>query len=39
MTAMSNGTLLNIDNLSVSFGEGEREVRAVRNISFEIGSG
>ena len=32
-------TLLTADNLSVYFGSGEREVRAVRNISFEIGRG
>ena len=31
--------LLTADNLSVSFGSGEREVRAVRNVSFEIGRG
>ena len=31
--------LLTADNLSVSFGAGEREVRAVREISFEIGRG
>jgi len=31
--------LLTADNLSVSFGSGEREVTAVRNISFEIGRG
>ena len=31
--------LLTADNLSVSFGTGEREVRAVREISFEIGRG
>ena len=32
-------TLLTADNLSVCFGSGEREIRAVRNISFEIGRG
>ncbi len=32
-------TLLTADDLSVSFGSGEREVRAVRNISFAIGRG
>ena len=31
--------LLTADNLSVYFGSGAREVRAVRNISFEIGRG
>ena len=31
--------LLSADNLSVSFGSGEREVAAVRNISFAIGRG
>ena len=31
--------LLTADNLSVSFGTGEREVRAVRGISFDIGRG
>ena len=34
-----DGALLTADNLSVSFGSGEREVRAVRGISFEIGRG
>ena len=32
-------TLLTADDLSVYFGTGEREVRAVRSISFEIGRG
>lgn len=32
-------TIMEIDNLSISFGEGEREVRAVRNVSFSIGKG
>ncbi len=32
-------TLLTADNLSVSFGSGERETRAVRNISFAIDRG
>ena len=32
-------TLLTADNLSVYFGSGEREIRAVRHISFEIGRG
>jgi microcin C transport system ATP-binding protein len=32
-------TILEIDELSVSFGEGDREVRAVGNISFTIGQG
>ena len=32
-------TILEIDNLSISFGEGDREVRAVRNVSFSIGKG
>ncbi len=32
-------TLLTADDLSVSFGSGEREVRAVRNISFAIDRG
>jgi microcin C transport system ATP-binding protein len=36
---MTEAPLLRIDDLSVSFGRGEREVRAVRNISFEIGEG
>ena len=36
---MNNTTLLDINDLSVSFGEGEREVRAVRNISFHIDEG
>ena len=32
-------TLLTIKDLSVSFGHGEREVRAVKHISFDIGKG
>ena len=36
---MTNAPLLKIDNLSVSFGHGEREVKAVRNISLDIGRG
>ena len=35
----ASGAILKIDNLSVSFGEGEREVQAVRNVSFSIGKG
>jgi len=31
--------LINIADLSVSFGQGERETRAVRHISFDIGRG
>jgi microcin C transport system ATP-binding protein len=31
--------LIKIDDLSVSFGQGERETRAVRNVSFDIGRG
>ncbi len=33
------GILLEIDDLSVAFGRGEREVKAVRNVSFTIGRG
>jgi len=36
---MSGDTLLSIKDLSVSFGHGEREIRAVKNISFDIGAG
>ena len=36
---MNSAPLLHIDDLSVSFGSGEREVKAVRNISFDIGKG
>ncbi len=32
-------TLLEIEDLSISFGHGERESRAVRNIGFSIGKG
>jgi microcin C transport system ATP-binding protein len=31
--------LLRIENLSVSFGHGEREIQAVRNVSLDIGQG
>ena len=34
---MAHGDLLSIQDLSVSFGRDDREVRAVRNISFDIG--
>ena len=36
---MAHDELLRIKDLSVSFGRGDREVRAVRNISFNIGQG
>jgi microcin C transport system ATP-binding protein len=36
---MSEATLLEVKNLSVNFGTGDDAVRAVRNISFEIGRG
>ena len=36
---MSGDTLLSIKDLSVAFGHGEREIRAVKNISFDIGAG
>ena len=36
---MSEEKLLSIRGLSVSFGQGDREVRAVKNISFDIGEG
>jgi microcin C transport system ATP-binding protein len=41
MAEISNtaSPLLEIDNLSVSFGIGEREVKAVRGVSFDIGKG
>jgi microcin C transport system ATP-binding protein len=36
---MSDVPLLSIRDLSVTFGQGDREVRAVKNISFDIGQG
>jgi microcin C transport system ATP-binding protein len=36
---MADSALLKIEDLSVSFGRDDREVRAVRNISFDIGKG
>ena len=36
---MMSDALLHIEDLSVSFGRDDREVRAVRNISFDIGRG
>ena len=36
---MSDAPLLEVKDLSVSFGRGDREVRAVRNISFDIRAG
>ena len=36
---MADDNLLSIKDLSVSFGRDDREVRAVRNISFDIGKG
>jgi len=36
---MPHDDLLSIKDLSVSFGRGDREVKAVRNISFDIGKG
>jgi microcin C transport system ATP-binding protein len=36
---MVDNALLKIEDLSVSFGRDDREVRAVRNISFDIGKG
>ena len=36
---MAHDELLRIKDLSVSFGRDDREVRAVRNISFDIGKG
>jgi microcin C transport system ATP-binding protein len=36
---MTGDILLSIKDLSVSFGHGEREVRAVKNISFDISEG
>lgn len=37
MTGMSGEPLLSFRDLRVSFGRGEREVRAVRGVSFDIG--
>ena len=37
--APMHGPLISIRDLSVSFGHGDAEVRAVRNISFDIGRG
>jgi len=39
MNDPSNSELLRVENLSVSFGHGDRESKAVRNISFTIGKG
>jgi len=39
MNEPSNSELLRVENLSVSFGHGDRESKAVRNISFTIGKG
>jgi microcin C transport system ATP-binding protein len=39
MAAPADGPLLAVDDLSVSFGHGEREVRAVRGVSFHIDPG
>ena len=36
---MSDSPFLTVDDLSVSFGRGEREVKAVRNISFTVQRG
>ena len=36
---MAEDKLIKVENLSVSFGTGAREVKAVRDISFEIGRG
>ena len=36
---MSDSPFLTVDDLSVSFGQGEREVKAVRNVSFTIQRG
>ena len=36
---MAHDDLLRVQDLSVSFGRDDREVRAVRNISFDIGKG
>ena len=36
---MSDAPLLEVKDLSVSFGRGDREVKAVRNISFDIRAG
>ena len=35
----TTGPLIRIDDLSVSFGQRERETRVVRNVSFDIGRG
>ena len=36
---MTEAPLLEVKDLSVSFGRGDREVKAVRNISFDIKQG
>ena len=36
---MADSTLVKIDDLSVTFGTGERAVKAVRHVSFDIGEG
>jgi microcin C transport system ATP-binding protein len=36
---MTEGALLEVRNLSVDFGTGDKAVRAVKNVSFEIGRG
>ena len=36
---MADSTLVKIDDLSVTFGTGERAVEAVRHVSFDIGEG
>jgi len=36
---MSDATLLEVRDLSVTFGAGESAVRAVKNVSFDIGRG
>ena len=37
--SVTDGTLVKIDDLSVTFGTGERAVEAVRHVSFDIGEG
>ncbi len=37
--SVTDGTLVKIDDLSVTFGTGERAVEAVRHVTFDIGEG
>ena len=35
--SVTDGTLVKIDDLSVTFGTGDRAVEAVRHVSFDMG--